>query len=475
VSLRLLPFLFLLYVVNILDRVNVGFARLQMLSAIGLEGKYGEAVFGLGTGIFYLGYLIFEVPSNLILHRMGARLWIGRIMISWGIISTAMLFVRGEWSFYILRFLLGVAEAGFFPGIILYLSYWYPARERARAVALFMIASPIAGVVGNPISGALLQYMNGTAGMAGWQWLFLVEGLPSVVLGVVVWFYLPDSPEQARWLTAAERELLLARLRTESIRRAMHHGGTRWQAMFDRRVWLLIALYFTVAVGSNSFGFYSPTILQGQFSVPDRAALATNTWSTAANAQCRQSLAMGPVPYLLEVAASTSVAGASERGTLRLGFLAAIPSLAAVIAMVVMGTHSDRTGERRWHVATSALIGGVGWGIAAWGLGLPEPEVSPWVVLAGLTVAQLGMLSMLPTFWALPTAFLGGTAAAGGIALINSVANLGGFLGPNIIAQLKGATGDFTSGMIVMALTMFVGACLALCVKHDPKLERYGA
>jgi ACS family tartrate transporter-like MFS transporter len=422
VRLRLLPFLFLLYVVNILDRVNVGFARLHMLKDLGLEGPRGEEVYALGAGIFYIGYLIFEVPSNLVLHRVGARAWIGRIMISWGIISAAMLFTRGPWSFYALRFLLGVAEAGFFPGIILYLSYWFPARERARAVAFFMTASPLAGVLGNPLSGALLQYLNGAAGLAGWQWLFLVEGIPAVLLGCCVWFYLTDRPEQAPWLGPDERDWLAARLGREARRRQEHHGLTRLTALGNPRVGLLVVLYVTVAMASNAFGFYAPTIIKGQFPAISDAGI---------------------------------------------GLLAALPNLAAVVGMVLIARHSDRTGERRWHVAGSALLAAAGWTVSAW-------AQEPWLVLEGLALAQLGIMSMLPTFWALPTSFLSGTAAAGGIALINSVGNLGGFLGPYVFGRLLATTGAFTSGMLTMAMILGLGAILALCVRHDPTLERDG-
>jgi ACS family tartrate transporter-like MFS transporter len=420
VSLRLLPFLFLLYVVNILDRVNLSFAKLQMLGDLGLKGSAADDVYSLGYGIFYVGYLAFEVPSNLILHRVGARAWIGRILVSWGVISAAMLFVRGPWSLYVLRFLLGVAEAGFFPGIILYLSYWFPAAQRARAVALFMMASPIAGVLGNPLSGALLEYLDGAAGLAGWQWLFLVEGTPAVVLGFCTWAYLKDRPERADWLEPEERRWLAARMGREAKLRVEHHGLTRLSALAEPRVWLLIALYFTVAVGSNGYGSYAPTIIKEQFP----------GW-----------------------------------GPFAIGLLAAIPSVAAVVGMVLIGGHSDRTGERRWHVAASAFL-------AAWGWELAAPQHAPWLVVLGLAVAQLGMMSMLPTFWALPTSFLSGTAAAGGIALINSVANLGGLLGPIVIGRSRAATGSFTPGMLAMTLTLAVGGVLALRVRHDPALEK---
>jgi ACS family tartrate transporter-like MFS transporter len=428
VGLRLLPLLFLMYVLNILDRVNVGFARIQMFPDLGLTGDYGERVFGLGGGIFYIGYLIFEIPSNLILHRMGARVWIGRILISWGLISAAMLFVTGAWSFYILRFLLGVAEAGFFPGIILYLSYWFPTRERARAVALFMIASPIAGVIGNPVSGAILDNLHGVVGLAGWQWLFVLEGVPTILLGIITWFYLTDRPEQAHWLRPEEREWLSARMSGEEALRTEHHGLSRLSAMANPRVLLLIALYSTIAVGANSYGLHAPKIIDGLF--PGRTKFV-------------------------------------------IGLTLALPSVAGVIGMIVFGVHSDSTGERRLHVAVAASLATMGWAFAALGWSVAQLGASPWLVVAGLALAQVGMMGMLPSFWAIPTAFLSGTAAAGGIALINSVANLGGFVGPYVISELKAQTGGYTEAMLVMAATLFAGALLALCVRHDPKQDQH--
>ncbi|MGH7224110.1 MAG: MFS transporter, partial [Gemmataceae bacterium] len=378
VSLRLLPFLFLLYVCNILDRVNLGFARLQMMEDLNMS----EGVYGLGFSVFYLGYFLFEVPSNLMLRRMGARRWIGRILLSWGLISSAMMFVRGPASFYLLRFLLGLAEAGFFPGIILYLSYWFPARERARAVSRFMTGSAVTGIVGNPISGAILNHLGGTAGLKGWQWLFLLEGLPTVLLGVLALFYLTDRPEQASWLTPAQRDWLTARMKQEERHREQHHRLTLLQALAQPRILLLCALYFTVSMGANSFGAYAPQIVKDHF------------------------------------------AGANEQ---RVGLLMAVPSLGAIVGMIVVGVHSDRTGERRWHVAGPAFVAALGWLMAA-------RLQSPWLILMGLVLAHTGMLSMLAPFWALPTSFLSGAAAAGGIAFINAVGNLGGFVGPNIIA-----------------------------------------
>jgi ACS family tartrate transporter-like MFS transporter len=406
VSRRLLPFLFVLYVVNILDRVNVSFASLTMLPELGMD----KAVYGVGFGLFYIGYLMFEVPSNLILHKVGARRWIGRIMISWGLITCAMAAIEGVWGFYLLRILLGFAEAGFFPGIILYLSYWFPARERARMVALFMAASPITGVLGNPLSGAIMEGLDGWADLSGWRWVFLLEGIPAIVLGVAVLVWLTDRPRQASWLTAAERDWLAQRMEAEDRERHERHGLTLWRALADRRVWLLIALYFTVAAGSNAFGAYLPQLVEDRF--PDLNKFGV-------------------------------------------GLVAAIPNLVAVIAMVFNGVHSDRTGERTWHVAVPAFVAAGGWALSAM-------DKWPVVSLLGLCLAQAGIMSMLPTFWTLPAAFLSGVAAAGGIALINSVGNLGGFVGPTVVGSLEKATGDYGWGLVAMAFTMFVGGLLAM-------------
>jgi MFS transporter, ACS family, tartrate transporter len=411
VTWRLIPFLFLLYVVNILDRVNVGFARFQMLDDLGM----GEKAFGLGAGIFYVGYFIFEVPSNLILRRVGARRWISRIMITWGLITCSTMLVRGPWGFYVLRVLLGFAEAGFFPGIILYMTYWFPTNFRARIVAYFMTGSPITGIVGSPLSGTITEYLDHFGGLRGWQWLFLLEGTPAVILGFVALYFLIDRPEQARWLEPKERDWLASHIKREEMHREQRHGLTFLQAMVDLRVWLLIALYFTVAAGSNSFGFYLPKLLQTRFPA----------WSES-----------------------------------QIGLLAAIPNACAVVGMIVNGIHSDRTGERRWHVALSAFVAALGWSLTAW-------VESPFLSLLAFSLVQLGIMSMLATFWSLPTAFLSGIAAAGGIALINSVGNLGGFAGPYLMGSLQEASGSFTSGLVAMAFTLFLGGFLALSVRRD--------
>jgi ACS family tartrate transporter-like MFS transporter len=411
VSRRLIPFLFLLYVVNILDRVNVGFARLQMLD----ELQMGEDVYALGAGIFYLGYVICEVPSNLMLRRTGARRWIARIMISWGLVTCAMMAVRGPWTFYLLRILLGIAEAGFFPGIIFYLTYWFPGRDRARIVALFMAGSPITGMVGNPLSGAILQGLDQVGGLSGWQWLFLLEGVPAVILGAIALYYLTDRPEEASWLTTNERNWLVDEMHREEKHVEQHHGLSLGQAVMDRRVWLLILIYFTVAVGSNALGFYLPALIDNRF------------------------------PGINKV---------------QIGMLASVPYVCAVIVMVLNGAHSDRTGERRWHMAVPAVV-------AACGLTLYALSDSPALGLLGLALAQSGVMSMLPVFWTVPPSFLSGVAAAGGIALINSVGNVGGFVGPNFIGQPKELTGSFTPGLLATALTLCIGAVLALRVRQD--------
>jgi MFS transporter, ACS family, tartrate transporter len=418
VARRLLPFLFLLYIVNIVDRMNVGFAKLRMLGDLHLD----ERVYGLGAGMFYVGYMLFEVPSNLILHRVGARRWISRIMISWGIISACTMFVRDEGSFYLLRILLGIAEAGFFPGIILYMSYWFPARERARAVAWFMLASPLSGVINGPISGALLTYTDQAWGLAGWKWLFLLEGIPAVILGFVTWWFLTDRPEDAGWLEPGEREWLSARMAREEKGREARHGLNRLRALGNPQFGLLILLYFTIAMGTNGYGFFAPTIIDAHF---------------------------------------------KNRGADQIGLLYAIPSLAAAIGMLLFSRHSDRSGERRWHLAAGAFLAAIGWGLSA-------TLQSPWLVLGALTVAFLGMMCMMGPYWSLATSFLSGTAAAGGIALINTIANAGGVLSPSLMGWMKSISGNFTAGQAMLALTMLAGSGLALSIRHDPEAERKG-
>jgi ACS family tartrate transporter-like MFS transporter len=404
--------MFVLYIVSFLDRVNVGFAALQMNEDLGFSGT----VYGLGAGIFFIGYFLFEIPSNLILERIGARVWIARIMITWGVISAAMFLVQGPASFYVLRFLLGLAEAGFFPGIILYLTYWFPARERARRVALFMAAIPIAGVIGSPLSGALLTLSG--FGLAGWQIMFLAEGLPAVILGFVVLRYLPDGPEDAGWLEPEERDWLRNALDRENRIKSSHGEYTIRRAMTDGNVWLLCGVYFGVVTSVYGVTFWLPLITR------DLSGL----------------------------------------GDFAVGLLGAIPYVAGVIGMVLFARHSDATGERRWHVAVAAFVGMVG-------LILTGATSLPAVEMAALTLAALGIYSTLATFWSLPTAFLSGTAAAAGIALINSVGNLGGFVGPYAVGYLSDATGSYYAGLLFLAVLMLLAGILALVVRHERSLE----
>ncbi len=401
VTMRLIPFLFLCYVVAYLDRVNVGFAKLQMLQDL----RMSEAAYGLGAGIFFIGYFLFEVPSNLILHRTGARVWISRIMITWGLLSAATMFVTSVGMFYAVRFLLGVAEAGFFPGIILYLTQWYPASRRARILALFMTAVAISGVIGGPVSGWILTSMAGVNGWAGWQWLFLLEGLPSLMMGVAVFFYLDDSIAQARWLPVDERAVLVENLQAEA-------GGEEHASVLatlsNPRVVLLAALYFCVIMGLYGIAFWLPQLIRTM--------------------------------------------GVEDAG--RIGLLSAVPYGVAAIAMVLVGRSSDRRGERRWHLVGGALAGVAGLVVA----GMFSTTLS--IGLAAMTLATVGVLSAAPLFWTLPTGFLRGASAAAGIAAINSVGNLAGFLSPYLIGLARDVTGQATFGLYAIALFMLVGAAL---------------
>jgi MFS transporter, ACS family, tartrate transporter len=413
VTRRFAPFLFLLYIVCFLDRVNVGFAALQMNHDLG----FSAAVYGFGAGVFFLGYALFEVPSNLILVRVGARVWIARIMVTWGLLAAAMMFVRGPLSFYGLRFLLGVAEAGFFPGIIYYLSQWFPAAERAKAVARFMTAIPLASVVGGPLSGALLG-LRGHFGLAGWQWLFLLEGLPAVVLGFVVLAYLTDRPEEASWLTTTERAWLSTRMSREHEACEQRHGLSVLQALSNGTVWQLALLILLCAsFGQYVLGLWLPQIVRGFSGLSD----------------------------------------------FMVGLVTAVPNLAAAAAMVLVGAHSDRSGERVIHIAAAASVAALGFLASAY-------LHSPVLIVLALSLGAAGLQSAHGPFWTLPSMFLSGRAAAGGIALINSLANLSGFVGPYVIGLLRGASGDFHSGLLLLALVPLAGAALALRLRRSPVL-----
>ncbi|HVG84173.1 MAG TPA: MFS transporter [Vicinamibacterales bacterium] len=402
---RLVPFLFLLYIVAYLDRINIGFASLQMNEALG----FSAAVYGFGAGIFFLSYTAFEIPSNIILARVGARRWIARIMITWGLASAAMMFAHDATSFYILRFVLGAAEAGFFPGIIYYLTRWVPARERARTVASFMTAVVTAGIVGGPLSGALLS-MDGLGGLAGWQWMFLLEGIPATVLGFVVLRVLDETPADARWLTDPEKSALISRLQQESAPAAGRADGVS-DALRHPWIWVLALVYFVVPVALYGFGFFLPQILRSTFA---------------------------GTPF-------------------QIGALSAIPYLAGAAGMIVTSRHSDRTGERRWHVAVAAALAGVAFMATAFVEGL-----APSLVL--LSIAMLGLASMFGPFWTLATSFVQGPGAAAGIALINSVGNVGGFVGPYGIGYLRDTTSGYSAGLMGIGAVVLAGGALVLLV-----------
>ena len=410
VAWRLLPFLFVCYVVAYLDRVNVGFAKLQMLSDL----KFSETAYGLGAGIFFIGYFIFEIPSNLILHRTGARRWIARIMITWGFLSSSMMFVTSETMFYVLRFLLGAAEAGFFPGIILYLTYWFPAQQRGRIVALFMTAIAMSGVIGGPLSGWIMTGMAGVNGWAGWQWLFLLEGMPSVILGVAVLLVLDDSIRGAKWLTTAEKDLLESRIAADQKGQAHLSVG---QTLRDPRVLMLSGLYFCFIMGLYGVSFWLPQLIKGM--------------------------------------------GVTDLNSI--GLLSAIPYGVAAVAMVLVGRSSDALQERRLHLVVPALLGAAGLALAgAYGS-------QPLLGMLALTLGTAGVLSVLPVFWTLPTALLGGAGAAAGIALINSVGNLAGFLSPYMVGAVKDATGNTTLAMFVLAGSMVLGAAVSVVATRKPR------
>lgn len=400
---RLIPFLFLCYVVAYLDRVNVGFAKLQMMSDL----KFSDTVYGLGAGIFFIGYFLFEVPSNIILHRTGARRWIARIMITWGVISSCMMFVTTPTMFYVLRFLLGVFEAGFFPGIILYLTYWFPAARRGRVVALFMTAIAVSGVVGGPLSGWILSYFAGMNGWAGWQWLFLLEGLPSVVIGIWVLFFLDDSISAAKWLTDAEKRLLSDNISRDEGGRADH--GLKG-VLTNGAVWVMSAIYFCLIMGLYGISFWLPQLIKT----------------------------------------------AGVKDVFNVGLLTMIPYGLAVVAMVLASRNSDRTGERRFHTAGAAVVGGVGLLLS----GVYSGDVV--LAMASLSLATMGILSSLPLFWTLPTSMLRGAAAAAGIALINCIGNLAGFVSPFLVGVIKDATGSTTSGIYILAGSLFLGAVIVM-------------
>jgi MFS family permease len=394
ITWRLIPFLAVLWILAWLDRVNIGYAKLQMLDDL----AFSEAVYGLGAGIFFLGYFFFEVPSNLLLEKIGAKKTIMRITIGWGLVCIAQMFVTTPEMFYFLRFLLGVFEAGFYPGIILYLTYWYPTVRRARAFGLFMSASALAGVIGGPLAGWIMTGMHEVNGWSGWQWLFLLEGIPSVLAGVVTMFYLTNKPQEAKWLSEEEKRLVLADLERD-------HGslGERehsfMAALRNPKIWLMVAIYFCVIAANSALTFFAPTLVK----------------------------ALG------------------YTSTIQIGWIMAGIYLLGATGMILNGRHSDRSKEARLHCGVSALLGAAGLAVVA------VFNAEPMIALPALAVAVVGTMSAIPVFWQLPNYFLSGTAAAAGIALINSIANLAGFGAPWMLGVVKSSTGSFTSGLLAVA------------------------
>ena len=408
VTWRLIPFLFLCYILAYLDRVNVGFAKLQMQADLG----FSDTVYGLGAGMFFIGYFFFEVPSNVILQKVGAKIWIARIMIMWGMISAGMMFTNSETTFYVLRFLLGMTEAGFFPGVILYLTYWYTRSHRAKAVAAFMTAIAFAGIIGGPISGWIMHVMGGVGGLTNWQWLYLLEGLPSVAVGIWVLFYLDDNPLKAKWLSDQEKALIRHRLEEEehAKRSEGHNSHSFTDAFRSFKVWLLCIVYFGIVMGVYGVSFWLPQII--------KETITTDSF--------------------------------------HIGLISMIPWSAAAVAMVLNARHSDRTGERCWHVAVPAIIGAAAFAVSS------IPGISGVLGIAALTVATAGAMSAVSCFWTLPTGILSGTAAAAGIAWINSVGNLAGYASPFVVGKIRDATQSMTLALLVLAASTLVAACVTI-------------
>ena len=403
ISRRIAPFIIVLYFVSFLNRVNVGFAALTMNHDIGLT----QSMFGVGAGIFFVGYIVFGMPSNLALQHVGARRWIALLMVVWGALSAATAFVTGPYSFYALRFALGLAEAGFFPGIILYLSYWFPARHRAFVTAMFMTAAPLSNMIGSPISGALLS-INGFAHLHGWQWLFIVEGLPTVLLGIASWFVLTDRPEDAKWLSESQRNWLTGEMTRERATKAAQSASSVSGAVKDPRVLLLALVYAGTSTGLYAVGIWAPMIIH-HFGF----------------------------------------------GYFELGLVNAIPNLVAVVGMVLWARNSDRTNERRLHVAIACLAAGVGMLMAG-------HATSAVILIVGLSVANFGINAAKPPLWSMPTQFLSGSAAAAGIALINAMGSLiGGTIGPMVIGKLRDMSGDFSQGLYFVSATLLVSAVIS--------------
>ncbi|MGF6573968.1 D-galactonate transporter [Paraburkholderia sp. GAS333] len=402
---RLIPFLMLCYLGAYLDRVNVGFAKLQMLSDL----HFSETVYGMGAGIFFLGYFLFEVPSNLILHRVGARRWLARIMLTWAVISASFIFVKTPTAFYCLRFLLGVAEAGFAPGVILYLTYWFPSTRRAKALSMFFMAIPFAGIIGGPLSGWIMHSLAGVMSMQGWKWLFVLEAVPSLVLGIAILLYLDDGIAKAKWLSESEKALLARNVAADAKHTVAHISIRAF--IGDRRLWLMAGIYFCVVLGQYGLTFWLPTIIR-------KSGVADPLW---------------------------------------VGIFTAIPYLCAIVVLPLIGMSADRQRERRWHLAVPMLI-------AAGGFATLPLLGSVSASIICLSIASAGILASSSQFWSLPTAVLGGMSAAAGIAAVNCFANLAGFFSPAIVGWLNDLTGKSTAGLIFISTAVTIGALLVFLV-----------
>lgn len=407
ITKRFIPFLLICYVCSYLDRINVGFAKLQMLHDLG----FSEAAYGLGAGIFFIGYFIFEVPSNLIMLRAGPRVWIARIMITWGVISAAMVLVHSETQFYILRFFLGAAEAGFIPGVLYYLNCWFPAVAKGRSIALFMAGIPIAGMIGGPVSGAILDGLQNVGGLSGWQWVFIIEAIPSVLAGLACLIWLDDGPEAARWLTSEEKSRVAADLKQDNQHKLL---SSLREGLVSRKVWALSLLYVLFIMGLYGISFWLPSII-------------------------KQS---------------------GVTGNVEIGMLTAIPYTAALIAMYLLGASSDRRKERRWHLAAPAALGAIGLCISV----VYSHDVT--MAIIGLTIGAAGSLSCIPQFYVVPSMILSSSAAAAGFAVINSVGNLAGFVSPYMLGYVKQTTGSTNIGLLIIAACLLIAA---LCVLLVPK------
>ncbi len=411
VSFRLIPYLFILYIIAFIDRVNVGFAKLRMQEDL----AFSETVFGLGAGIFFIGYFLLEIPGTLIVERWSARKWIARIMITWGVFAIWMAFVTTEWEFYTLRFLLGLAEAGFFPGIIVYLSHWYRYEDRAKAVAMFMSAIPVSNLIGLPLSGLIMEHFT-WFGWAGWQWVFILEGIPAVILGIITIFYLTDRPRQARWMPEDERNWLEEELEREREERKKARPLGVWQALRQREVVMLLSIYFLAVNAYYGFSFWLPSILKE-----------------------------------------------SGVSNLSVTLISVIPYSLGLIAMLLVGWDSDKTGERRLHTALPIFVACLGFVFA-----IASGDTLALIV-ASFSVVSIGAHSYLPSFWAMPTAFLTESAAAAAVGLINSIGNLGGFAGPFALGYLKDKTGNHYAGMALLSASLLCAGLLVLAIKPGKK------